>query len=73
MNSAHKELLKVLSQCHSELRAIETQTRDTYSDACGTSRFEYRKLDWGHVGDANRLLADLKDIRSYWVPNTVAK
>jgi len=72
MNDAHKELLKALSECKSELRAIESQTSDAYAEAYGPSRYEYRKIDWGHVGDANRLLADLKDIRRYWIPNTVA-
>ena len=73
MNDAHKKLLKVLSQCSSELRAVQTRTRDEYADACSPSKVEYRKIDWGHVGDAKRLLADLRDIRSYWVPNTVAR
>jgi len=66
MNEAHKELLKVLSQCDGELRNITERTRQEYADACGPSKFEYRKIDWGHVGDAKRLLADLKDIRKYW-------
>ena len=67
MNGAHKELLKALSECRSELRAIESQTSDAYAEAYGPC-----KIDWGHVGDANRLLADLKDIRRYWVADTMA-
>jgi len=73
MNEAHRELLKVLSECHNELKAIEMQAQRAYEAACGTTNYEYRRIDWGHVGDAKRLLADLKDIRRHWAPNMVAK
>ena len=73
MKDAHMELLKVLSECKDELRTIDAKTTDTYAATFGPTGYEYRKVDWGHVGDAKRLLADLKDIRRYWAPNTVAK
>ena len=66
---ANDALRKALAECRTELLVIERETMDAYAAAYGDSV----GLHWGHVGDANRLLADLKAIRRYWATNTVAK
>ena len=69
--NAREALRLALSECRTELTAIEKELAIAWGRTYDVPPSQ--KVDWGHVGDANRLLADLKDIRRYWVTNTVAK